>query len=84
MPLSLVHLVPFELDRHMFDPEQAHRIVDVLEDVLLPLRLANVESMLLPRWPPARFAYSPEKSCPRARTSSFSSNNDLALLSPFQ
>src|SRR5687768_7697296 len=41
MPLPLVHLLPFELNRHVADAEQPHGVVDVLEHVLLALRLAD-------------------------------------------
>src|SRR5687767_5659430 len=39
--LALVHLAPLELHRDVIDAEQAHRVVNVLEYVLMALRFAN-------------------------------------------
>jgi hypothetical protein len=41
MRLALKHLPPLELDRHVVDAEQPHGIVNVLEDMLMALRLAD-------------------------------------------
>src|SRR6266550_995940 len=40
MLLSLVHFLPLQLDRNVLDSEQTHRIVDMLERVLLSVGIA--------------------------------------------
>jgi len=41
MSLALVHLAALELHRHVLDPEEPHGIVNVLENVLMPVRLPH-------------------------------------------
>ena len=41
MALPVEHLVSLELNRDVFDPEQAHRVVDVPQHVLVLVRLAD-------------------------------------------
>jgi hypothetical protein len=41
MYLALVHLAPLELHGDMADSEELHGVVDVLEHVLVTLRIAN-------------------------------------------
>ena len=41
VPLAIEHVVSFELDRHVLDAEEAHRVVDVSQDVLVPFGLAH-------------------------------------------
>ena len=40
MPLAVEHLVSLELNGHVLDAKQTHRVVDVLEHVLLSVWLS--------------------------------------------
>jgi hypothetical protein len=41
VPLAVEHVVALELNCHVLDAEEPHRVMDVLENVLVLLRLAN-------------------------------------------
>jgi hypothetical protein len=41
MRLAIIHITPLELNRYVLDSEQAHRVMDMLEDMLVALWLAH-------------------------------------------
>ena len=47
MSLPVEHVLPLELNRYVLDTEEAHRVVDVLEDVLVLVRLRTMQWALI-------------------------------------
>jgi hypothetical protein len=41
MQLAVIHITSLELNRYVLDSEEPHRIMDVLEDVLMTLGLTH-------------------------------------------